>query len=125
MAFKSYREIVAWQLARRAVKAVYVATAAMPADERFGLTSQMRRASVSVPSNIAEGFGRGTRAELLRSCRTSRGSLFELMTQIDVSRDLGFLQADELLDAQLAEVDRVLQGLIRSMEDAESAGSGG
>ena len=97
-------------------KAVYRVTATMPGTERFGLTSQMRRAAVSVPSNIAEGHGRESRGDYIRFLKTARGSLMELQTQLILSMDLGFLTSDPELDNLLSETDRVLQGLIRGVE---------
>ncbi len=98
-------------------KLVYERTARLPESERFGLVVQMRRAAVSIPSNIAEGFGRETTSDLIRLLRISRGSLFELRTQCRLCADLGFIdEADVPVDA-LAECDRVLQALIRSLAD--------
>ena len=112
---KSFRDLVAWQKGMEVAKAIYLATRAMPAEERFGLTNQMRRCAVSIPSNIAEGFGRESRKDLLKFLRVSRGSLNELMTQYEIARSLNLLPQDPSLLALLAEADRVLQGLIRSL----------
>lgn len=112
---RTHRDLIAWQRGMKLASVLYRATQTMPADERFGLTSQMRRAAVSVPSNIAEGFGRGTRPEFLKYLRVARGSLFELQTQLEIAHGLGFLERDpELMDI-LGECDRVLQGLINSL----------
>jgi four helix bundle protein len=95
---------------------VYRVTMRMPKEEQFGLTSQMRRAAVSIPSNIAEGFGRQRRPEFLRFLRMARGSLMELQTQVILVEQLNFIQIPQELTALLNEADRVLQGLIRSLE---------
>jgi len=97
-------------------KAVYAVTNGMPESERFGLTSQMRRSAVSIPSNIAEGFGREGKPEILRFLRIARGSLFELQTQLELANALGFLRPDEPTNSLSAETDRVLQALIRGLE---------
>ena len=76
---------------------------------------QMRRAAVSVPSNIAEGYGRESRADYIRFLRVARGSLGELGTQIELAREIGLLQPSDELIGTLEETDRVLQGLIRSL----------
>ena len=80
-----------WKDAMRLVREVYRITAVFPSTEQFGLTNQLRRAAVSVPSNIAEGAGRGGRAELVRFLVIARGSLAELDTQLWIARDLGYL----------------------------------
>jgi four helix bundle protein len=88
---RSYRDLVAWQQARILVKATYVATKLFPKEETYGLTQQIRRAAVSVPSNIAEGYGRGSRKDYVRFLLTARGSLYELQTQLLLAQDLGYL----------------------------------
>lgn len=98
------------------VKQIYRATSSMPDNERFGLTSQMRRAAVSIPSNIAEGHGRHSLPDYIRFLKTARGSLMELQTQLILSEDLGFLRVSPQLNELHSEVDRVLQALIRSLE---------
>ncbi|MEQ8844946.1 MAG: four helix bundle protein [Phycisphaerales bacterium] len=90
-------------------------TSLMPENERFGLTSQMRRAAVSIPSNIAEGYGRESRADLVKFLRIARGSLNELSTQIELATTLSMLEASPAFNDLLEETDRVLQGLSRSL----------
>jgi len=116
---KTYRDLIAWQKGMQLAKEVYKATCAMPDSERFGLTAQMRRAAVSIASNIAEGWGRQSLPDYIRFLKTSRGSLMELQTQLQLARDLMFLQADEPLIELLQETDRVLQGLIRSLQNVK------
>ena len=115
---KSYRDLVAWQKARALVKAVYLLTASFPTGERFGLVSQMDRAAVSIPSNIAEGYGRATTQDYLHFLRIARGSAFELETQLVLASDLGLCGAeDEMrISEKLHEVIRVLQGLMAALE---------
>ena len=95
---------------------VYTATSRMPENERFGLTAQMRRAAVSIPSNIAEGYGRNSLSDYLRFLRVARGSLLELETQLLLSMKLGFLTNQHQLTNLLDETGRVLQGLISSLQ---------
>lgn len=114
---RSYRDLVAWQEARALVKMVYLATKSFPKEETYGLSLQMRRASVSVPSNIAEGYGRGSRKDYVRFLQVARGSLYELQTQLFLAEDLGYLHppASQALHEQTDRCSRLLHGLIRSL----------
>ena len=116
---RTFRDLIAWQKAMALTKAVYRATSAMPESERFGLTNQMRRAAVSVPSNIAEGHGRQSTKDYVRCLRIARGSLAELATQMELASELSFVRFDSPTMELLAETDRVLQGLIRSLKKFE------
>lgn len=113
---RTFRDLVAWQKSMDLARAAYGVTARMPTEERFGLTNQMRRAAVSVPSNIAEGFGRQSRQDYIKFLRTARGSLMELDTQHELATSMKLIAQDRRMVDLLAEVDRVLQGLIRGLE---------
>jgi four helix bundle protein len=108
---RSYRDLFVWQRAIDLVVEVYELTRQFPADERFGLTSQMRRAAVSIPSNIAEGQARLTTQEFRRFLRNAQGSLAELDTQVTISRRLGFIGDAERLDGLRQEIGRMIHGL--------------
>jgi four helix bundle protein len=112
-----YRDLVAWQKGIDLCELVYRASAAFPSHEIYGLTSQIRRAAVSVPSNIAEGAGRITRGEYLQSVGYARGSLLEIETQLIVAQRLGYLDAKEIdqLMELTNEIGRVASGLIRAL----------
>jgi len=115
---QNYREFRVWQQGIELTKTVYRMTGSFPPAERFGLTAQMRRAAVSVPSNIAEGYARSGTAEYLRFLSIAAGSVAELETQVILSCELGFLvkdHQDELL-AQLDLIGKMLKGLRRSLE---------
>lgn len=114
---QGFRDLVAWQKAMALVTQVYRATQAFPTEERYGLTSQMRRAAVSVPSNIAEGHGRQSPGEFRQFLGQARGSLTELETQVEIARNLGFLEtaAAAALLEQASEVARILNGLLASL----------
>ena len=117
MKVQSYRDLIVWQKARKLVKEVYLTSRRFPKDELYGLTSQMRRCSVSIPSNIAEGQGKRTTGEFLQHLGHARGSLFELETQIILAGDLEFCsekRANELL-SMAEEVRKILHGLIASL----------
>jgi four helix bundle protein len=100
-------------------EAVYRAAAGLPESERFGLASQLRRAAVSIPSNIAEGHARQARADYLRFLRIARGSVAEVSTHLELAERLGILRTDPQLRDLVAEEARILQALIRSLEQKE------
>ena len=117
---QSYRELVAWQKAMALVAEIYKATRDFPRDEVYGLTSQLRRAAVSIPSNIAEGQARFSSREFHHFLAVARGSLVEVETQILIAGNLGYLPPNrsvELLD-KAAELGRILNGLIASIKCA-------
>jgi four helix bundle protein len=118
---RSYKDLVAWQKAMDLVTATYRSTAGFPREEQFGLTSQLRRAAVSIPSNIAEGQGRLSEKEFRHFLGQARGSVMEVETQIQIAKNLGYIQADktkELLNS-CAEVGRILNGLLASICKSE------
>ena len=122
---KNYKELDAWQLAMTLTETTYKVTRLFPKDERYGLTSQMRRCAVSIPSNIAEGQARGTARFGLHFIRVAIGSAAELETQTEVARRLQFVSADATreLDAQLERVRQMLYGMRREHQ-ARLAGAG-
>ncbi|MBL8887577.1 MAG: four helix bundle protein [Phycisphaerales bacterium] len=114
----SHRDLVAWQKAMDLGLLIYRLTASLPDHERFGLISQLRRASVSVASNIAEGYGRGSTQDYLRFLRVARGGLFEIDTQCLFALRLSYITqaAHEEANKRIHECGKILQGLIRSIE---------
>ncbi|HTX75045.1 MAG TPA: four helix bundle protein [Terracidiphilus sp.] len=115
-----YRDLVVWQKAMELARAIYHETASLPKTEMFGIQAQMRRAAVSVPSNVAEGHGRLDDGHFRQFLATARGSLFELQTQLELSRDLKFISeaSAERLMGMSEEVARLINGLLKSMEVA-------
>ena len=111
-----YEDLIAWQKAYAIVLSVYEVTNSFPNDERYGLTQQIRRAAVSIPSNIAEGFGRFSRPDYLRFLDIARGSTYELETQMKIAHGLGYADDKHLMD-KIEELERVLNGLIRSLRN--------
>ena len=122
----SYRDLVVWQEAKALAVAVYRYSEQFPKHEIYGLTSQVRRAAVSVVSNIAEGQGRLTRGEFVQFLGHSRGSLLELLTQLEIAIEQGFLTTSDfqILDAKASNVLRLLNGLIGSIRAQSKAASG-
>ena len=98
---------------------VYAITAKFPKEERYGLTSQIRRSVVSIPSNIAEGYGRRTTADYIRMLYISYGSVCELETQILLAGDLNLIEGDNLAEIKtdIAAIERMLKALIKSLEN--------
>lgn len=96
---------------------VYRATESFPSRELYGLTNQVRRSAVSVPSNIAEGKGRFSKREFVQFLATARGSLCEMQTQLEIARNLGYLETEQFnhLDEQSREVGRIINGLIKAV----------
>jgi four helix bundle protein len=114
---QSYKELVVWQQSMTLVAEVYRVTKLFPREEIYGLTSQLRRSAVSVPSNIAEGQGRASRGEFVEFLCTARGSLFELETQVLIAGQLGYFkpQDETEISQQLTRVAQLLNALISSL----------
>lgn len=114
---KSYRDLIAWQKAFALGKRVYGLAGSLPEHERFGLIAAMRRLSVSVASQIAQGYGKGNTHDYVWHLKAARGDLYQLDTQLLFALDFKHLKAEEYesLKAQLDEAERVLAGLIRSL----------
>jgi four helix bundle protein len=112
---RGHKELIVWQKAMEMVTEIYRLTQNFPKEELYGLVSQMRRAAVSIPSNIAEGHGRQSKGEFRQFLGIARGSYAELETQIEIAKNLGFLANPNPIDEQLAEVGRLLNGLLRSL----------
>jgi four helix bundle protein len=120
---KSYRELIAWQKAMALARQVYLLTASMPKREVYGLVSQIRRAAVAIPSNIAEGYGRVTDTQFRHFLGNARGSLCELQTQLELAADLGYMsrEAEHQLTEQGTEVARLINGFLSSLKHANPA----
>ena len=116
---KHYKELKVWQKSYQLCLEIYKITKKFPGEERYGLTSQIRRSAVSVPSNIAEGYGRKTTLDYLRSLYISYGSNCELETQVLLAGDLGYIRDEKLkrLKSDIEEVERMLKALIKSLEN--------
>jgi four helix bundle protein len=119
----TYRDLKIWQAAMEMVRDVYRLTREFPREETYGLTIQLRRAAVSIPSNIAEGKGRSSDKELLHFLSNAKGSLFEVETQVMIAESLGYLthsQGEGLL-SQTAQLGRLLNGLMKAFRTIPAA----
>lgn len=115
---KTYRDLLVWQKAMSLVTDVYTASAKFPQSEMYGLTSQIRRSAVSVPSNIAEGYGRNATGDYKRFLQISIASLFELQTQLEIACNLSYYTKesfDSLID-KTYELERMLSSLINKIK---------
>src|SRR5437899_414738 len=123
---RGYRDLIVWQDSMDLVVTVYRITATFPKEERYSLVNQLRRAAVSVPSNITEGHGRSRTGDYLRHLSVAVGSLSEVETQVQISRRLEYIAEDDqsrLLDSCNA-IAKMLGGLIRSLRKRLESGAG-
>jgi four helix bundle protein len=120
---KSFRDLVVWRKSGALTLAVYELTRGFPREEMYGLTSQLRRAAVSVPSNIAEGFGRRSRSDYRSFLCVARGSVHEVQAQLLISKELGFGDAERIAaaDGMADEVSRMLWALMEKMGGVKEA----
>ncbi len=117
---RDFRQIKVWEKAPDLTLEIYKTTAIFPREELYGLTSQLRRASASIPANIAEGFGRGGNVELARFLQIGMGSAYEVEYHFLLAKDLGFINEDAYLrlEAQIIEVKRMLAALLMKVRTA-------
>ena len=115
---KTYRDLEVWQKSMAFVEDDYKAVKTFPREEQYGLSDQIRRAAVSIPSNIAEGFGRDSNAEFLRFLAIARGSLYEVSTQLEIAHRLGFLPSKAGLYPQIVSIGKMLNTLRRRLIDS-------
>jgi four helix bundle protein len=123
MSKSGYKDLIAWQKGMKVVELIYDVTDGFPASETYGLVSQLRRAAVSVPSNIAEGKTHYSNRDFVRFLRHSRGSLAEIETQVLIAEQRKYLSVElaKQLAEQLDELGRILSGLINSLHDHENS----
>jgi four helix bundle protein len=115
---KSYKDLQVWQKAYGLCLEIYRITKMFPGEEKYGLTSQLRRAAVSVPSNIAEGYGRRTTPDYIRALYIAYGSICEVETQLLLAKDLTYIAQKDIkkIEDDIREVERMLKGLIKALE---------
>ena len=119
MEIRNYKDLVVWQKAMGLVTEIYLQTRCFPKDEIYGLTSQIKRAVVSIPSNIAEGHGRDSTKEYIHFLSIAYGSLMEVETQLQIAANLKFLEQSEAnkMFYNTAEIGRMINGLSRSLKN--------
>ncbi len=115
---KTFRDLIVWQKSMDLVTEIHLITKQLPKEEQYGLISQIRRCAVSIPSNIAEGYGRKSTNDYKRFLQIAIGSLFELQTQIEITKKLKYLndQTYSILDDKTREIERMLSSLIRKIK---------
>jgi len=120
MAELRFKDLEVWRVSMDLVVRVYQITREFPKSEQFGLASQLQRSAVSIPSNIAEGSGRGTKRDFAHFLDQARGSLFEVITQLEISRSLSFGNSDEIKATQMEYeiLGMRINALIRTMKDS-------
>jgi len=119
---KSYKELKVWEKAYQVCLDLSQITRNFPQEEKYGLTSQIRRAAISIPSNIAEGYGRKTTGEYIQALYVAYGSLCELEIQILLAVGLGYLSSEKntVFQKEIGDVERMLKGLIKSLRNKHS-----
>ena len=118
MALRNYQDLIAWQKAMNLVEGIYRMSRTFPKDELYGLVSQIRRAAVSIPSNIPEGEGRGSVREFAQFLRIAHGSLREVETQVLIAQRLSYAQSGETSEllGLAGDVGKLITGLLRSLK---------
>ncbi len=117
----TYRELIVWQKSMLMVISIYKETQLFPKEEVYGLTAQIRRSAVSVPSNIAEGYGRNHSGDYIRFLQISSGSLYEFQTQLEICIQLGYLNKEKFEDINSLsiEIEKMLSSLISKVRDSK------
>ncbi|KFF16129.1 four helix bundle protein [Flavobacterium hydatis] len=115
----NFKKLLIWQKSMSLITKIYISTNNFPKEEVFGLTSQIRRSSISIPSNIAEGYGRESNKDFLRFLNISIGSLFEMQTQLEIAKNISYLNEDEFnnLYEDSREVERMLVSFINKLKE--------
>ncbi|NNT72378.1 four helix bundle protein [Flavobacterium sp. IMCC34852] len=115
----SYRDLIVWQKSMSLVTLIYKLVADLPVNEKYGLIPQIKRSAISIPSNIAEGYGRNYRKDYSRFLQIARGSLFENQTQLEIAVNLDFVKVNDLEEIKelSVEVEKMLNSLIKKLEE--------
>ena len=116
---KTFRDLIIWQKSMGLVTEIYRMTKRMPKDEEYGLKAQMRRCAVSIPSNVAEGYGRKSTNDYIRFLNITMSSLYELQTQIEIALNLEYIKQEDFdkLHEAAREIERMLSSLVRKIKE--------
>jgi len=116
---KTYRELIVWRKSMDFVTSIYQVSKLFPNDENFGLTSQLRRSAISIPSNISEGYGRNSLNDYIRFLNISVGSLYEVQTQIEIAFNLKYIENEQFKSIydSTREIERMMSSLIRKLNE--------
>jgi len=116
---KTYRELIVWQKSMDLVTSIYQVSKLFPNEENFGLTSQLRRSAISVPSNISEGYGRNSLNDYIRFLNISVGSLYEAQTQIEIAFNLKYIEKEQFKSIydSTREIERMMSSLIKKLKE--------
>lgn len=116
---KSYRDLVVWQKSMQISVLIYELIIKLPENERYGLIPQIKRSAISIPSNIAEGYGRNYKKDFSRFLQIARGSLYENQTQLELSLNLGFIEENDLKEIKelSLEIEKMLNSLIKKLDE--------
>jgi four helix bundle protein len=117
----TYRELIVWQKSMLLVLSIYNETKSFPKEEVYALTSQIRRSAVSLPSNIAEGYGRNHSGDYVRFLQIASGSLYEFQTQLEISFQLGYISKEKFdeINSLSVEIEKMLSSLISKVKDGK------
>ncbi len=115
----TYKDLIVWQKSMNLVKEIYLLAKSFPKTEEYGLSSQIKRSAISVPSNIAEGWGRNSSKSYTHFLKIARGSLFELETQLLIAKDLQFINDISTTNGLIIEIGKMLNSLIKTIEKKE------
>lgn len=116
---KTYRELIVWQKSMKLVTLIYQVTKNFPENEKFALVSQIQRCAISIPSNIAEGYGRNSLNDYIRFLNISNGSLYELQTQVEIAYNLKYIEKStfEKVYENSREIERMMSSLVRKLKE--------
>ena len=119
MVIKTFKDLIVWQKSMLVVKDIYLLSIDFPGDEKYVLTPQIRRSAISIPSNIAEEYGRNSKKDYIRFLQIAKGSMYELKTQLEIANNLNYISNNNKyleIEEKLTEIDKMLYSLIKKLK---------